>query len=141
MTEWTARPLADAGAQWADGKRVNRGVIGTLRNLWAGRLPLRDAFWTYAVFWGLLINVAAGVAALALIVADKAAAPAAAPGVAAGATMLSLLAVAVHLAPLPYNVIALVGVWRSAGRPDSPPSAALAARSAMLAVFVALLVI
>jgi hypothetical protein len=129
---------------WPDRRereKGDRGVIGTLRSLWAGRLPLKDAFWTYAVFWGLLINVAAGVAALALIVAGKAAAPAMAPGAVAGASMLPLLALALHLAPVPYNIIALVGVWRSAGRPDSPPSAALAARSATLALFAVLLLV
>lgn len=102
---------------------------------------MTEAFWTYAVFWGLLINVAAGIAALALIVADKAAAPAAASGAVAGASVLPLLALVLHLAPVPYNIVALVGVWRSAGRADSPPSAALAARSATLALFAVLLVI
>lgn len=115
----------------------DRGVIGTLRDLWSGRLPLRDAFWTYAVFWGLLLNLAAGIAALALIVADKATAPA----TVASASVLPVAALVLHLAPVPYNIIALVGVWRSAGRPDTPRSAALAARSATLALFTALLVV
>lgn len=94
-----------------------------LKDLWAGRLPLADAFWTYAVFWGVLVNIGATAAALALLVAAKAAAGATAAHAAA------LAAAALHALPIPFNVVVLVGVWRSAARPDHPRLAGLAARA------------
>ncbi len=77
-------------------------AMQTIATLWSGQLPLGRAFWAYAVVVGLLINLAA--AFLALIV------------VAAGGP--AALAVAVHLAPIPWIIVAAVGVWRSAGRPE-----------------------
>jgi hypothetical protein len=76
-----------------------------LKDLWRGRLPLDVAFWTYAIIYGLALNVAATAAALALIVLD---APIA-------------LAIAVHLLPVPYSVLATCGVWRSAEHYAGPP--------------------
>jgi hypothetical protein len=71
-----------------------------LRALWSGDLPLGEAFWTYAVIGGLAVNVVTTLLFLMLISADR---PIAA--------LLAGYAVAV-----PYNVVALVGVWRSAAR-------------------------
>lgn len=106
-------------------------VLARLKDLWAGRLRLADAFWTYAVFWGLLFNIAATLAAFAIVVAAKAAA-----GGGDGGSLAALAALAVHLLPLPYNVVSLVGVWRSAGRPDIPAPVSLAARTVTVALFV-----
>jgi len=75
-------------------------LVATVRRLWAGEVPLAHAFWDYAVVGGLSINLLATVAALALIVAG-------APAIAA---------VGVHMLPMPYNLVILVAVWRSAGR-------------------------
>lgn len=73
-----------------------------LRRLWAGDLPLHEAFWTWAVAGGLLVNLASSLGFLALIVADR-----------------PLAALLVGYAPsVPYNLVVLVGVWRSAARPD-----------------------
>ncbi len=95
----------------------------TIVDLWSGRLPLSEAFWTYAIFWGCLINLAATIGSLGLLVVGSGNdAPAwAAP-----------LALALHLLPIPYNVLALVGVWRSAARPDVAPAQRLLARCAVL---------
>ena len=71
-----------------------------LRSLWFGDLPLGEAFWTYAVGVGLAVNIVTTLGLLALVSADR-----------------PLLALLVGYGPsVPYNVVALVGVWRSAAR-------------------------
>lgn len=71
-----------------------------LRALWAGELSLTEAFWWYGILYGFLVNVLTSFAALALVTFE---APAWLVGVA-------------YLLPLPYNLLILVGVWRSAAR-------------------------
>lgn len=98
-------------------------MIKALFNLWEGRLPLPEAFWTYAIFWGALLNLAATIGFLSLLVIGGGTDP---PSWAAP------LALLLHLAPIPFNVLILVGVWRSAGRPDVTPTRRLLARCAVL---------
>jgi hypothetical protein len=62
--------------------------------LWRGQLPLGRAFWTFAVVYVALANIGATGAAFALLAAD----------------MPTALAVVVFLLPLPYVVVAVVGV-------------------------------
>ena len=102
----------------------SRPFFSRLADLWTGRLPLSEAFWTYAIFWGLLINLAATLCSLTLLVAVG--------GDAASKEWAPLAALALHLLPVPYNLMVLVGVWRSAGRPEVKPAAALLARSAVV---------
>jgi hypothetical protein len=90
-----------------------------LEDLWLGRLPLDVAFWTYAIIYGLVLNVVATAAALALIVLD---APIA-------------IAVVVHLTPLPYSVLATCGVWRSADHYPDRQTIASAAKAAVIVWF------
>jgi hypothetical protein len=71
-----------------------------LRALWAGELPLGEAFWTFAIGIGLLVSLATGALALVLITLDR---------------PWSALFVG-HVLSVPYNIVALVGVWRSAAR-------------------------
>ena len=71
-----------------------------LSRLWHGELALRDAFWNWAVFGGLVINVVGGGLFLFLITADR---PIAA-------------LIAGYAIPVPYNAMVCVGVWRSAGK-------------------------
>jgi hypothetical protein len=71
-----------------------------LRALWSGDLPLGEAFWTFAIGIGLLVNLSTTALFLALITADR---PWAALFVG-------------YVLSVPYNVVALVGVWRSAAR-------------------------
>jgi hypothetical protein len=71
-----------------------------LRALWAGELPLGEAVWTYAIGIGLLVNLTTSGLFLALIMYDR---PFAALFVG-------------YVLSVPYNVVALVGVWRSAAR-------------------------
>jgi hypothetical protein len=90
-----------------------------IKDLWLGRLPLDVAFWTYAIIYGLALNVAATAAALALIVLD---APIA-------------LAIAVHLLPVPYSVLATCGVWRSAEHYAGPPIVSTTIKAGVIAWF------
>ena len=69
-----------------------------LKDLWLGHLPLEIAFWKYAIIYGLALNVAATAVALFLVVLDVPIA----------------YALIVHLLPVPYGVLAICGVWRSA---------------------------
>lgn len=71
-----------------------------LRALWSGDLPLGEAFWTYAVTVGLTVNLTTSLLFLVLISWDR---------------PLAALFVGYALS-VPYNVVALVGVWRSAAR-------------------------
>ena len=95
-----------------------------LRSLWAGELPLAEAFWTWAVLIGLLVNLASSGAFLALMVADQ---PVAALAVGYGLSV-------------PYNVLATVGVWRSAARHEGEPGQAQLARVVTLVLMVVLTV-
>lgn len=81
--------------------------------LWAGRLPLVEAFWLWAVGGGLALNLGATFLMLALLTAELPAA----------------LALAVNFAPVPANVALAVGVWRSADRYEGPRHWADAARA------------
>lgn len=108
------------------GRRADRRAERWPARLWAGRMPLAEAFWWYAMAYGLLVNLIASLASLAAAAVD-------APG--AVAVMLFLL-------PLPYNVLVLVGVWRSAGAHGNGTGEhgahrALLARAAVAAWFVA----
>jgi hypothetical protein len=92
-------------------------MLRRITDLWRGSLPLADAFWTYAIFWGFLINMAATLTTLGLVVADV-------PG---------WLAALVHFTPLPWNLLVLVAVWRSAGRPEVSEPLRLVARGVIVA--------
>lgn len=87
----------------------------TLRELWVGRMPLGRAFWEFAVFYGLVLNLLTTVASFGLL----------AFGVHAA------IAMTVFFLPLPYNLFVLMAVWRSAARYQGPPHWANAARVAV----------
>ena len=67
---------------------------------WRGEVPLRLLLWQDMLGVGTLVNLIATLAAFALVIQD-------AP---------SLLAFALHIAPLPYNAFLLAAVWRSPDR-------------------------
>jgi hypothetical protein len=91
-------------------------VTRTLQALWNGELPLAVAFWHYAIVWGLAINIATSVMTMVAVLAD----------------LPAWLLVPVYIQPTPYNILALVGVWRSAGRYEGPRKWADLARLATL---------
>ena len=71
-----------------------------LFRLLQGELALENAFWNWAVFGGLLINVASSALFLFLIMSDR---------------PISAFIVG-YAFSVPYNAIVTVGVWRSAER-------------------------
>ena len=88
--------------------------MGAPGRLWRGELPLGEAFWMWGVAAGLFVNMATSVSFLALVAADQVAAA---------------LFVGYGLS-VPYNVVAGVGIWRSAGRYQGDPRLAALARAA-----------
>ena len=72
--------------------------------LWSGDLDLNEAFWTWTVTVGLLVNISTSILFLVLILQDQALA-----AVLAGYGL-----------SVPYNIVAIVGVWRSAARYGGP---------------------
>ena len=94
-------------------------ILDKLRALWRGQLPLEVAFWHYAIYYGLIVNLLATTLSIVLLLAD-------AP---------ILLVLAVHVVPLPYSVVTVFGVWRSADRHDKRDKFANFARIGVLAWF------
>lgn len=72
--------------------------------LWLGRVPLDIAFWRFAVLYGLILNAATSALFMALLVSE------------AGNALLT----AAFILPIPYNILIVVAVWRSAGRYEGP---------------------
>jgi hypothetical protein len=72
----------------------------TLRRLWQGDLPLDQAFWTWAVIGGILVNASTSIAFLALLMH--------------GYTLAAFIVG--YALSIPYNILVAVGVWRSAAR-------------------------
>ncbi len=68
-----------------------------IADLWSGRTPLPRAFWEYAICYGTLLNLVTTFASLAMLAAGAA----------------GLIVLAIHFLPLPYNLLAVIGVWRS----------------------------
>jgi hypothetical protein len=89
----------------------------TVVELWRGDLPLGRALWLWGVLGGDVIALFATLLALTLVTAG---APA----------WLAALAFAGHV---PWNLVLLVGVWRSAGRSGVGVATALLARLAIAA--------
>jgi hypothetical protein len=90
--------------------------------LWSGDLALAEAFWTWTVTVGLLVNIATSIMFLVLILQDQ---PLAAVLLGYGLSV-------------PYNVVATVGVWRSATRYGGPSLHANLARIVSVILMVGL---
>lgn len=69
-----------------------------IARLWSGETELQSAFWFWAVLGGLLVNVVTSGLFVSFMLADRPL-----PAVLFG-----------YGISLPYNVLATVGVWRSA---------------------------
>ena len=91
-------------------------LYASLKALWLGQLPLREAFWRFAITYDLILNLAATLAALTFILADSPIA----------------FAVIVHFLPLPYSLFAAIGTWRSADRYDGNPSYSAVAKIVLI---------
>ena len=73
---------------------------GTVVRLWRGEMPLRTAFWEYAVVYGLVTNLLSVGGAFA--------------SHAVGAPIV--ISAAIFLLHIPYMLLVIVAVWRSARR-------------------------
>jgi len=82
--------------------------IRRIVEFWRGRLPLGRAFWLWGILGGGMVSLSTTLLALMLV--------------AAGAP--AWLAVLVFAAHIPWNFVLLVGVWRSAARPEVSHAAA-----------------
>jgi hypothetical protein len=92
--------------------------------LWSGDLALNEAFWTWTVTVGLLVNIATSILFLVLILQDQ---PLAAVLVGYGLSV-------------PYNIVATIGIWRSAARYGGPSLHADLARIASVLLMAVLTV-
>ncbi|NKB58766.1 MAG: hypothetical protein GKS00_20750 [Alphaproteobacteria bacterium] len=79
-------------------------MMERIEALWRGHVPLDIAFWHFAMLYGLLLNAATSMLFMFLITSD------------AGIPILT----AAFLLPIPYNILIVVAVWRSAGRYAGP---------------------
>ncbi|MGD8809081.1 MAG: hypothetical protein PVG24_05715 [Gammaproteobacteria bacterium] len=73
--------------------------------LWRGELPLAAAFWNWAVIGGFAVNAVTSLLFLLLVSMDR--------------PLAALFAG--YALSLPYNLLATVGVWRSAAHFDGDP--------------------
>ncbi len=109
--------LSSAGRQAASRTiRRKRDGMGTLRRLWTGEMPLARAFWEYAIVYGFVLNLFTTIASFALLTTDAS----------------PVLALAIFLLPMPYNLLVLVAVWRAAARYAGPNHWAVFARVAVV---------
>ena len=75
-------------------------MIGYIRDVWSGALPLSRVLWFDTILIGSVVNIITLIVALALFAAH-------AP---------TPLAFGIFLFPIPYNVMLFIGVWRSASK-------------------------
>ena len=90
--------------------------VAHLVALWKGSVPLGQAFWGYAIVYGSIANVVATAAAIAAVAAG----------------LPDAVAIVLFLVPIPYILIAIIGVVRSANRYEGPPMWASMARVAVI---------
>jgi hypothetical protein len=76
--------------------------VRAIREFARGDLPLGRAFWVWGILGGAAVNLFATLAAVALVTAE----------------LPPWLAALAFAAPIPWNLLLLVGVWRSAQRPE-----------------------
>lgn len=86
--------------------------MGAALRLWRGEAPLDSAFWNWAVIGALVVNITTTIGFFLLMMERQ---------------MLPAYLVGYGLS-LPYNLLVLVGVWRSAARYAGPPHLAILAR-------------
>jgi hypothetical protein len=97
-------------------------LIGRFGRLWRGELPLNEAFWDWAVIGGLALNISATVASILLVMQRE---------------VVAAMIVG-HSFTIVYNVVAAVGVWRSAARYPGNERWATRARFAVTVIMIVL---
>lgn len=91
------------------------------RSRWLGQVPIDRLFWRDMLLVGTGINVASSAAALVLL----------------GLKMSLGLVLAVHFAPVPYNIFLTVAVWRTAEQSGAKASLMLLGSALWLVATVA----
>ena len=89
--------MDDLDAMGATPDRSKRNA-GFFRLRWQGEVPIDRLFWRDMVVVGTAINVASSVVALILL----------------GLKLPLVVVLAVHFAPVPYNIFLTIAVWRTA---------------------------
>ena len=84
--------------------------------LWNGRLPLARIFWEFAVAYGTILNLVTTLAAFAAFSRNWPAA----------------IGLVLFFLPAPYNLLMVVGVWRSARHYSGPAIWSTLARALIL---------
>lgn len=97
----------------------------SILEFWRGDLPLGHAFWGWGLVGGGIVSLVSTALVLGLVAGD-------APG------WLAMLVFAAHI---PWNLVLLVGVWRSAERAEVSRHTAKLARLVMVVWVVALSVL
>ncbi len=93
--------------------------MNALRDLWAGRLPLHEVVWTWAVLRGALLNVGCTLISMWIWLVQ-------------GTGPFATIALVIHFLPVPYNVAFAVGAWRSSSRREHSPRMRVAVRAVSL---------
>jgi len=93
--------MSDAAGVERQPTSATGNIVG---RLWAGEVPLARVFWSFAIIGGTALNALITLLALALL---SSGAPA-------------VFAVAAFALPIPYNLLVLVAVWRSASAYQGP---------------------
>jgi hypothetical protein len=93
------------------------GAFRAVAEFWRGDIPLARAFWLWGILGGGIVSLASTLLALAVLAGG-------APG---------WLSVAVFAAHIPWNLVLLIGVWRSSDRVEVRRDFAQAARLLMVA--------
>lgn len=88
-----------------------------VRRLWAGEVPLARAFWDYGIIGGTVLNALTTIAAMTLLAVGG----------------MEAAALAVFVLPIPYNLLIVIAVWRSASAYGGRPLWAGIARVAIIA--------
>jgi hypothetical protein len=102
--------------------------VTSLRDLWAGRLPLHDVIWNWAVLRGALLNVGCTLVSMWIWLLQ-------------GSGPLAVAALVIHFLPVPYNVAFAVGAWRSAAGLEHTPRTRAVARVFAIALAALFMVI
>jgi len=79
-------------------------MIRIAKDLWDGKVPFKQAFWEWAIAYGLLVNLVTSALFFGLIVFE--------------ASLLWLIVA--FILPVPFNLFVAVAVWRSADRYQGP---------------------
>jgi hypothetical protein len=105
-------------AESEDGKMG--GTAGFFRSRWHGAVSLDRLFWRDQVVVGTAINVASSVVALILL----------------GLKLPLAVVLAVHFAPVPYNIFLTLAVWRVAEKAGGAKASLMMLGSALWLILV-----